>query len=349
MKGRGWRSAHPGLLRDQPPRLSGMSPMIRWISDVWRGSAPVEFESSYGLSESVERLKAATRRSVFSGLTQQEAVGVVKESRVSLQRVIPMVGNSFKSFYRGRFIETNGKVILTDRFTMHWLVKVFMAVWFGAIGCFTLLTSILTAIHPQKATLAPLFGLGMIIAGTALVRTGKWFARNDAAWLSDVIRGALCPQAPVQSARTDTFTAGPNSSRQPSTTITAVTAALALMAMVCWSGAIFGIQSVYAGPNGLAVTYFPDMLSRYVAAGLGAAMLILAFGVYRLRLIAWRAGFGLLAGSWVYSVSKMLTIDNAQADHGTATIFCVASLVVTIIWIRWWYAQRIHFQHRVIG
>jgi hypothetical protein len=109
--------------------------MIRWISDVWRGSAAVEFASSYGLSESVERLKAATRRSVFSGLSKQEAVGAVKESRVSLQRVIPMVGNSFKPFYRGGFIERNGKVILVGRFTMHWVVKVFLAVWFGAIGC----------------------------------------------------------------------------------------------------------------------------------------------------------------------------------------------------------------------
>jgi len=318
--------------------------MIRWISDLWRGSPPVEFESSYGLSESVERLKAATRRSVFSALARQEAVGTVKESRVSIQRAIPMVGNSFKPFFRGRFIERNGKVVLAGRFTMHWLVKVFLAVWFGAIKCFTLLTSILMVIDPQKATLAPLFGLGMIVAGTALVWTGRWFARNDAAWLSDVIHGALSAQGLVQPARTDTVTLGPRSSRPPSTAMTAVTVALAGMAVMCWSGAILGIQSVYTGPNGLAVTYFPDMLSRYLAAGLGMAMLILAAGIYRLRLLAWRAGFGLLAGSWVYSVPKMLAIDGAQSDHGRVIIFSIASLVVTIIWIRWWYAQRIHFQ-----
>jgi len=249
--------------------------MIRWISDVWRGSAAVEFASSYGLSESVERLKAATRRSVFSGLSQQEAVGAVKESRVSLQRVTPMVGNSFKPFYRGRFIERNGKVILVGRFTMHWVVKVFLAVWFGAIGCFTLLTSILAVIHPQTAARGPLFGLGMIVAGTALVWTGRWFARNDAAWLSDVIRDALCAEVLVQPPRTDTFTSAPNSYRQPATTMTVVTVALALMATVCWSGAILGIQSVSTGPNGFVVTYFPDMLSRYLAAGLGTAMLLL--------------------------------------------------------------------------
>jgi hypothetical protein len=56
----------------------------------------------------------------------QEAVGTVKSSCVSLQRVIPMVGNSFEPFFRGRFVEKTGKVILVGRFTMHWLVKAFM-------------------------------------------------------------------------------------------------------------------------------------------------------------------------------------------------------------------------------
>jgi len=317
--------------------------MIRWVSNLLRGSTPVEFESSFGLPESIERLKAVTRRSVFSALARQEAVGTVNESRVSLQRVIPMVGNSFKPFYRGHFIERNGKVILTGRFTMHWFAKVFMAVWFGGVGCFTLLASVLVAIHPQKAMLTPLFGLGMIIAGTALVWIGKWFARNDAAWLSDVIRGALFAQVPIQPTHIDTVTPSTSSSGQRSTTITLVTAGLVLMAVMCWSGAIFGIQSAYTSPNGLVVKYFPNVLSQYVTAGVGTAMLILAVGVYQRRLLAWRAGFGLLAGSWVYSMTEMLTIDNAQTDHAVVIIFFVASLVVTIIWIRWWYAQRIHF------
>lgn len=44
---------------------------------IW-GSVPAEFESSFGMSEFVQRLKAATRRSVFSALARQEAVGTVK-------------------------------------------------------------------------------------------------------------------------------------------------------------------------------------------------------------------------------------------------------------------------------
>ena len=46
--------------------------MLKWVKDMWLGSEVVEFESSFGLTESVNRLKDATRRSVFSVLTQQE-------------------------------------------------------------------------------------------------------------------------------------------------------------------------------------------------------------------------------------------------------------------------------------
>jgi hypothetical protein len=168
--------------------------MFQRITDLWWISTPAEFESSFGLAESVERLRAATRRSVFSALSRQEAVGTVTESRVSLQRVIPMVGNSFKPLYRGRFIDRNGKVILAGRFTMHWLVKVFMVFWFGVIACFTLLATLIMVIHPQgaKVALLPLFGVGMIAAGAGVVLLGKWLARNDTAWLSDVIRSAIC-------------------------------------------------------------------------------------------------------------------------------------------------------------
>jgi hypothetical protein len=107
---------------------------------------------------------------------------------------------------------------------------------------------------------------------------------------------------------------------------------------------ISGIQSAHTGPNGLVVKYFPNIISRFVTAGYGTLMLTLALGIYRRRVLAWRAGLGLIAGSWVYSVVEILSKDNAQTYHGMAIVFCVASLAVVVVWIRWWYAQRIHFQ-----
>src|SRR5215469_18474481 len=100
----------------------------------------IEFQSAFGLGESVDRLKAATRRSVFVSMARQAAVGRVSAERVVLQRVIPMFGNSFKPFFVGRFIERDGRVFLVGQFRMLWLVRVFMTFWFGMIALMAVLS-----------------------------------------------------------------------------------------------------------------------------------------------------------------------------------------------------------------
>jgi hypothetical protein len=105
--------------------------MSSWLVDILYGSRPAEFVSRYSLQESVEKLRAVTARSVFSSLTRQSAVGTVAEHKVRLQRVIPMVRNSFKPFFFGHFEVRNGQTILVGHFTMHWFVKGFMSFWLG--------------------------------------------------------------------------------------------------------------------------------------------------------------------------------------------------------------------------
>lgn len=165
----------------------------------WRllyGEEPRDFVSAFGIDESVERLGAATGRSVLSSLTSQMAVGKVTESRVALQRAIPMVGNSFKPFFIGSFVRDGDRVLLRGRFTMSRATKVFMSIWFGFIGLWTVI-ALLGLLAPNPAPWwFPLAGLGMLGAGVALVRAGKWFARNDAAWLSEVIQDALSGKGP---------------------------------------------------------------------------------------------------------------------------------------------------------
>ena len=107
--------------------------MIQTMLGFNYGSTPAEFKSAFGLSESVIRLRAATRRSAFGVLAQQAAAGPVSESRVRLQRVIPMVGNSFKPFFFGRFEARGDGVYLTGRFTMLGFVKAFMTLWLGGV------------------------------------------------------------------------------------------------------------------------------------------------------------------------------------------------------------------------
>lgn len=86
--------------------------MFRWIKDLWLGSEPVEFVSAYGLTESVTRLKAATKQWSLFNVSEQAAVGRVGGTRVSLRRVIPMIGNSFKPLFTSRFAEQRGQVHL---------------------------------------------------------------------------------------------------------------------------------------------------------------------------------------------------------------------------------------------
>src|ERR1700722_13951261 len=166
--------------------------MFRWFVHLFYDSTPAEFRSAHGLAESVERLSAATKRSVFSALAETTAVGKVSEKVVRLQRVIPMVSNSFKPFFIGHFEVRGDVTVLIGKFTMLPLAKVFMTFWFGMCGLFAGAV-LLGGFKPQgrNAAFFLLQPFLMIGGGIALVAAGKWFARNDAAWLSEVIATAL--------------------------------------------------------------------------------------------------------------------------------------------------------------
>ncbi len=167
--------------------------IVRWLFDFLYGAVPARFESAFGLEDSVRRLSDATGRWVFSALLRQKAVGRVTATRVILQRVIPFVGNSFKPFFVGSFRVEGTGIVLTGKFTMHWIVKVFFSVWFGFCALSIPLMFLQTAMR-GGSWWEPFFGLGMFLAGLGFVGLGKWFARNDVAWLSDVIRKALALQ-----------------------------------------------------------------------------------------------------------------------------------------------------------
>src|SRR5258708_17440572 len=100
--------------------------MFRWFWRLLYESTPAEFRSCVGRAESVERLRAATKRSVFSAIGETAAVGKVSETVVRLQRIVPMVGNSFKPFFTGRFEIRDGVTVLIGRFSLLTIVKVFM-------------------------------------------------------------------------------------------------------------------------------------------------------------------------------------------------------------------------------
>lgn len=310
--------------------------MYRWIKDLWVGSEPVEFVSSYGLVESVDRLKAATKKWSLFNVSEQAAVGRVSEARVSLQRVIPMIGNSFKPVFVGRFEQMQGKVVLTGRFRLSWFARLFMAYWFGFCVLFVAL-SLVAAIHKPAAALMSLAGAGMFALGLAMTRLFTWFSRNDPAWLSEVIRGALLASMSV-----DAGSASPTSSPRGIRPmfIPIVTGIFCLFGVMSFVGALQGT----GGAGGLLEARFPDAV-RIAAAVSGALLLVCAYGIYHRHLLAWWGGFTVLLLGQSYSLVDLLTREDLGNARVPGLLFGLGSLVVASIWGRWWYVQRVHF-HR---
>lgn len=155
------------------------------------GSKPIAFTSDLPIDRAVARLRKATAKSPVHSVTRQAAAGTVTECKVSLQRAIPFVGNSFKPFFIGRFETEGGRTVLRGAFTMHWLVKIFMSIWFGFCILWALLALRVAIAGPTQAWFVPLAGLLMLLAGAAFVRLCQWFSRNDEQYLSKVITDAL--------------------------------------------------------------------------------------------------------------------------------------------------------------
>jgi len=162
---------------------------VRWLFDFLYGSVPAEFESRFGLEESVRRLSIATRRFVFL-ITKQVAVGRVSENWVSLSRVMPFYGNFF--YFFGGFHEHNGRVVLSGRFALSWFAKAFMTFWLGFTLLWTSLAMLAVFARGDLTLwLFPLIGAVMFGAGLTFVWFLKRMSRNDIAWLSRVIRDSL--------------------------------------------------------------------------------------------------------------------------------------------------------------
>ena len=164
------------------------------------GGIPARFTSAYSLEESVERLRSATKRSPFRGLFKEAAVGKVSEQKVSLQRVVPFFGNSFKPIFKGGFEREANGIVLEGQFTKFLVTKVFSAFWFGFGTLWTLLScffSLGTALMPSETPTLyvtiffPLIGIGMLAAGYLLERMAWQWSRGDIEYLSAVISQAL--------------------------------------------------------------------------------------------------------------------------------------------------------------
>jgi len=303
-------------------------------------STPAEFLSAYGLTESVERLSAATKRSVFSALAETIAVGKVSEKIVRLQRVIPMVGNSFKPFFIGHFEVRGDVTVLIGKFTMLPLAKVFMSFWFGMCGLFA--GAVLVGGFKPQVPNAMFFLLQpflMIGGGIALVAAGKWFARNDAAWLSELIATALgAPRGGASVNRVALMNVDADAVPMPLKVAAIFLAASGAMALVA------GVVGPHLWPRWGQVgesTASPQLGNwNFVYAIL---VIALSIGLWGRRPWAWGCGFLLLGLSVCWSLFAMSARADVGPPVGMNVIFAIFSCVVVGIWGRWWCAQRKDF------
>jgi hypothetical protein len=303
--------------------------MIPSLGGLLYESTPAEFRSAYSIAESVERLRAATKRSSFAAIGEAAAVGKVSQDGVRLQRVTPMVRNSFKPYFVGRFESRDGVTLLTGQFGMSLFTRIFMTFWLGMVALFGvgfLVGSLsATASYPRQMVIGPFL---MLIAGLGLVGLGKWFARNDVAWLTGVIGRAL---------------EVPGVGLQPMQGTLEVAGAPMVLKGVALFLAASGVMALFAefvAPK-LGGAPIPSPLGHWNIV-YAIAFLLLSAGVWRRRPWAWWGGFLVLGLSIVSS--QFFVRDNAQMmPPFIRVVFGIFALIVVVVWGRWWYAQRKHF------
>jgi hypothetical protein len=174
---------------------------VRWFFDLLYGSIPAEFQSAFDSAESARRLLAVTRTfGVFA--KQAVAAGDVSKEHVWLCKACPFLTLDFRGglgpHFKGDFCEIDGRAKLSGMFTLGLFAKVFWTVWFcGLLVCIGLMTYASLLSGDPHPWWFPFAGLGMFSLGVAHVVVGKWFARDDIRWLSNVIEGALSDRHPM--------------------------------------------------------------------------------------------------------------------------------------------------------
>jgi hypothetical protein len=277
-----------------------------------------------------------TQRSVFSSWGDTAAVGKVSESQVRLQRVIPMMNNSFKPGFFGRFEVRDGVTVLTGRFTLTLFVKIFMTVWFAMlllIGGGILVSGVKAqGSAPPFVLFQPLLMVG---GGVLLVAFGKWLSRNDVAWLSLVIGRAL-----GNAVESSTVMAQRDEATVP---IPLKAASLVLAA----SGVMqflprFLPRIPPTGHGGRAAFAIP-MFDGWQEL-LGFALLLLALAIWRRQPVGWWGGFVVLGVGFFGPLSAMHQQYPTSPPIAIEVIVAVIALGISVIWGLWWYAQRKHFE-----
>jgi hypothetical protein len=327
-------------------------------------SAPGEFVSDYSLEESIERLKAVVYGSVLQVLFQEAAVGRVSARRVTIQRMIPLIGNSFKPVFTGKFETTSGQVVLTgafamQRFTRVWItLGLFMAAMNGLI--------VLGKGNPNSG-LTFLAIAGIAGLGVGVVRLCNWLSRHDVAWLSSLISQALSREgtgdmarelscgradwgddsAPREGWDAGALPCAPLKSSEASMAVFKVLLLICELAVL--ASAVTGVRAIRtAQGRGLVIIEHnePSRLGAFLLAGVVAAFL---YGLHVRAPLAWKAGWGLLVlliVGGIANATDSAAVNPLIAPRESPLFFTIGGCAVGIFVGLWWKNQRDYFRGR---
>ncbi len=122
-----------------------------------------------------------------------------------------------------------------------------------------------------------------------------------------------------------------------------------LFSVLCLTGTITGIQAISIRPSGMDIAHL-DVVGRYLSLIFAIVFAALAFGIHTKAEATWKAGFVLLALSYVYFVAgaTMATYRAAPVKDFPSFWLPVGLVVVlgggvSIYWGMWWKRQRAYF------
>ncbi|MBB3228525.1 putative membrane protein [Luteibacter sp. Sphag1AF] len=301
--------------------------LAQLLKDALFGSPPVRFESHYGLDESVARLAAATSRPTMFPAMTERAVGRISAKSVTLHHHVPLMRNAFRPMFRGQFEQVGKRVVLTGQFSVHWLTRLFTVMWIG----FATLGAAAMLIEGKQGDATVIF---VPLAGVGLLTFSVWWARNDPAWLSNLIRNALGGERSDVQMATDhrTILAGEVTATRRWAWATGVAGALHLMS--AWA-------DVYPSPGlrRLALAPFADDRLRFGAAIVGIVLLWLASGIYQRKEYAWQFGFVGLAAMLLFQAG-LWAAAASSAEPWAVVVPWLFGLMGGAVWGRWWYQQK---------
>jgi hypothetical protein len=157
------------------------------------GSKKVVFNSIYSPEEAVQRLRGNIEASLWDSWDKTAVVGKIKDNKVRLIWHRKYIRNSFQPFFTGYLRVKNGTTILEGKFSLHWIIKIFLVIWFGGIFAAGFLALYAGITEGRLRQLSPFFisVIGIGLAGVAIVFFGNWIARDSVDKISEVIEASF--------------------------------------------------------------------------------------------------------------------------------------------------------------